>query len=178
MLLLPYERFVIRTRLDPNTVLSRIDGIMERSIGWFGLLYANEGKPYHGKLEDNRFELNRNIHFRNSFLPVIKGRVNPDVQGSIILVAMRLNFCVMIFLTIWFGGLFYGLCSGLMEIIQAGTFAITGYAFLPLGLLLFGYLLTMICFKIEAFRSTNFLSDLLEAQQLIDLGPLETEMNT
>lgn len=178
MLLLPYERFVIRTRLDPNTVLSRIDSIAERPTSRLGLLYTSEGKPYLGKLKDNRFELSRKIHFRNSFLPVIKGRVNPDVGGSIILVTMRLSFCVMIFLTIWFGGAIYGLFSGLIETIQAGEFTITGFAFLPFGLILGSYLLTMICFKYEAFKSTNFLTDLLEAQQLIDLGPLETEMNT
>jgi len=177
---LPYERFVIKTHLDPKTVLSKIDSIAERSTDRFSLFYTSEGKPYFGKIKDNRFEITRIIHFRNSFLPVIKGRANLDVNGSIIMVTMRLSICVIIFLSIWFGGLIYGFFSGLTEIIQSGEFAhvsFDGFAIF-LGFLLFGYLLTIIGFKYESLKSKAFLTDLLEARQIIELHLLETEMNT
>ncbi len=178
MLFLPYERFVIKTHLDPKTVLARIDSIAERPTGI--LFYTDEGKPYLGKLRDNRFELSRYIRFRNSFLPVIKGRVNPDVNGSIIMVTMRVSICVIIFMSVWFGGIIYGFFSGLVKIIQSGKWATTNFEGIAifLGFLLFGYLLTMVGFKYESMKSEDFLTDLLEADQVIDLGFLETEMNT
>lgn len=178
MMFLPYERFVIKTHLDPNTVLSKIDSIAERPTDRFSLFYTNEGKPYLGNLKDNCFELNRYIHFRNSFLPVIKGRVNLDVHGSIIMVTMRLSICVIIFLSVCLGEIVYGSFSRLVETIQSGEFATVDLVVHPFGLLLFLYLFTMIFFKYESLKSKFFLTDLLEAQQVIELGLLETELNT
>jgi hypothetical protein len=182
MMFLPYERFVIKTHLDPNSVLSKLETVAE-TTSRFSLFSTEERKPYWGKFKDNRFEINRRIHFRNSFLPVIKGRVNLDVTGSIIMVTMHLEIIVIVFLCIWFGGIIYSfprLISELITVIQSGDFANVnsmGFA-LPLGLLLFGYLLTMIAFKYEAINSKTFLTDLLEAKQIIELGLFETELNT
>lgn len=182
MRLLPYERFVIKTHLDPNSVLSKIEGITE-TTSRISLFSTEERKPYWGKFKDNRFNINRRIHFRNSFLPVIKGRVNLDVNGSIIMVTMQLEILVIIVLCIWFGGILYSfprLFIELYELVRSGKFStvnMAGFA-LPLGLLLFGYLVVMIAFKYEAMNSKAVLTNLLEAQQVIELGLFETELNT
>lgn len=179
---LPYERFVIKTHLDPNLVLSKIESVAE-TTSRFSLFSTEERKPYWGKFKDNRFEINRRIHFRNSFLPVIKGRVNLDVNGSIIMVTMHLEVLVILFLGIWFGGVissFPRLVSELIVIIRSGEFAnvnLVGFL-VPVGLILFMYLVTLIVFKHEAMNSKAFLMDLLKAHQVIELGLFETELNT
>jgi hypothetical protein len=182
MKFLPYERFVIKTHLDPNSVLSKIESIAE-TTNRFSFFSTEEWKPYWGKFKDNRFKINRRIHFRNSFLPVIKGRVNLDINGSIIMVTMHLEILVIMVLCIWFGGIFYSfprLISELVVIIRSGEIASTDLVELaiPLGFLLFGYLLTTITFKYEAMNSKAFLTKLLDAHQVVELGLFETELNT
>lgn len=64
---------------------------------------------------------------------------------------MRMHIFVYIFLTIWCVGVVIGLIAILISLFNKGKF--NSVIFVPLGMLLFAYLLITIGFKSESSRS-------------------------
>lgn len=179
MTFLPYEKFVIKTHLAPDIILKRLDGATETGIRWG--FFWQEHKPYRGKITGYEFKISRWNSYRNDFRPIIKGRINPELGGSGVYVTMSMDLSVIVFMCLWLG--FFLLISlasigQVLAIFQSGFSLerLVSIAF-PLGFLLFGYLLTIVSFKIEAIQSRKFLNNLLESNNVIELGLFETEPN-
>lgn len=164
-LLLPFERLTIPTSLTFSEVLERLDEVVEPPKIFRITLFKRPDKPYEGTISGNTFKISRIITGRNSFLPLIQGEIYPQSLGCSIKISMNLHKIVIIFMIYW-----------LSIIGSIGMFALfawfvdrsVGPIFLPLlGMFIFGWLLCLIPFKLEAKATTKFLFNLL-GEELVD----------
>ncbi len=73
---------------------------------------------------------------------------------------MRLHLFVLIFLGIWIGGVVFALLRTFIASDKSGS----ALSFLPLGMLLFVYLLTNLAFKFESNKAEKDLQQLWKAE--------------
>jgi hypothetical protein len=163
--LVPFERLIIPTTLTFSEVLERLNEVVEPPKIFRITLFKRPAKPYEGTISGNTFKISRIIRGRNSFLPVIEGAIYPESFGCSIEIKMSLHKIVIVFMIYW-----------LSIIGSVGMFALfawfvdrsVGPIFLPLlGMFIFGWLLCLIPFKIEAKATTKFLLTLF-AQEITD----------
>jgi hypothetical protein len=74
MWLLPYRSFTIESPLEPSAARARLNDAIQPTR-WFRSSPATA--PFEGVLDGTRFQLQRVIRYRNSFLPVVKGVLQP-----------------------------------------------------------------------------------------------------
>ncbi|MEM6264266.1 MAG: hypothetical protein AAGI38_17255 [Bacteroidota bacterium] len=161
---LPYENLTYRTPLTPEEILKRIDDVIEpkKMFRMKGGFWGNsDHKPYEGSIKDLSFKMTRIISYRNSFLPVIKGKIGRDINGTKVEVSMRLNSFVLVFMAIWMAGV------GLACVVMLPLFTFEGtfdyLNLIPYGMLLFGHVLVTGGFKYESTRSKKDLATFLKA---------------
>src|SRR5262249_53828994 len=107
-----------------------------------------------GSANDEGFRLQRIIYYRNSFLPVVKGRFVEGNLGTDILVSMTLHPLVLLFMLVWFGLL----ASMVVSVVRDGS----NLAMLPMpfGLILFGWIVVQLGFSSEADKARKIIQDL------------------
>jgi hypothetical protein len=164
-MLLPYQTRVFQSALSEAQVLERLRDAVEPER-WFRVRAAV--RPFEGTVEGRTFRIQRIIRYRNSFLPLLHGKVEPTPGGPVqILVAFRLAPSVTAFMTLWFGLL---LLIGSRVLRQASA---PGHA-QPLlavgGMLVFGVVLVVGGFGVEASRATRLLEELFSARQSPPIG--------
>jgi hypothetical protein len=164
----PYDRFTIKTYLSPEAARAKL----ERNIEPHKLirLLGSHDKPYQGAIEGYRFQVTRIIHYRNSFLPVISGEIQPDYGGALVTITMRPHGFVLFFMIIWLGMVGMGLLTFLaafMNNVLAG-FPITSSD--TTGVVMAGLMFVLGAgtsvggYKFEAVKSRRFFEELFEAQ--------------
>ncbi len=101
MKFLPYDQFSIHTPQHRLEVIDKLDAQIEapKAIRWG---FSHNHAPYEGTISTSGFEIHRIIHYRNSFLPMIRGRFESTAAGTTIHITMRLNSFVTAFLIFWF----------------------------------------------------------------------------
>ncbi|MEG4120108.1 hypothetical protein QUA43_21900 [Microcoleus sp. N9_B4] len=160
-LFIPFETLTITTSLTFSEVVSRLDEVVTppklfRITLPFG---SPPAKPYEGKISGKRFKINRIIIGRNSFIPIIEGDIHTQNFGCYIKIRMSLHKIVLGFMILWLwttGSI--GMFSLFAWLVEPSV----GPIFLPiLGMFIFGWLLCLITFKIEAKAAIKFLSILL-----------------
>jgi hypothetical protein len=68
----------------------------------FGFSRHHVHAPYKGTVDETGFKISRIIHYRNSFLPVIRGRFETQADGkTVIYIQMSPHSYVMAFLGLW-----------------------------------------------------------------------------
>ena len=157
MSILPYEKLIINTNLTSEEIIEKLNEYIE-PYQPFRNKFKPPNKPYNGKIDGNNFTIARNINYRNSFLPIVKGKIISDYQGSIINITLSLHPVIIVFIGFWLymtGGMGFFF---LISMITSGEFMLGGL--IPLGMFIFGCLLTIIPFKVEAKIAKKFLQDL------------------
>jgi hypothetical protein len=171
MILLPYERFKIRTNLGKPELLERLADSIEPRV--FFRSFKGNVSPFEGSIEGSHFEINRILRYRNSFQPMISGDIASDNTGCSISITMNLHIIVLIFMIFWL------FTTGIFFISELGPFftSLQQTGTVDLGLLvtagdmfLFGYALMQVCFKIESSISKKFLRELFQAEEFIEMG--------
>jgi hypothetical protein len=100
MKLLPYDSFTIQTRDPLPLVRQRLKAQVEDRRIRFG--FSRSHAPYEGTVSETGFKISRIIHYRNSFLPVIRGHFETQLDGTTaIQIQMGLHPLVMTFLGFW-----------------------------------------------------------------------------
>lgn len=159
---LPIENIIYTTKLTKEQTIQKLtDNIeAEKSFG-FGAQNYTYSKPYIGKIIGNNFEVKRVISYSNSFLPQIKGEIYSEFDGTKIKVNMKPHSFVLVFMTIWFGGVFIGCIATTFALF---TKEFTPFFLIPFGMLLFGITLLYGAFKTESKTSKKDLLEILEAE--------------
>ncbi|MEG3843181.1 hypothetical protein [Microcoleus sp. herbarium14] len=159
--LIPFESLTITTSLTFSEVGRRLDEVVTPpKLFRIILPFAPPpAKPYEGTISGNTFKINRIVIGRNSFFPIIKGDIHSQPFGCSITIRMSLHKIVVAFMILWLwttGSIgMFALFAWLVE-------PSVGPIFLPiLGMFVFGWLLCLIPFKIEAKSATKFLCILL-----------------
>ncbi|WP_210411434.1 hypothetical protein [Oceanispirochaeta crateris] len=105
-------------------------------------------KVFHGQVHQDHFKIYRQISYRNSFLPQIKGRMTQKENKTIIDVSMKLHPFVIAFMTLWFSGLISACMSFFLSPWKP-------FFFVPIIMLIFGILLCTLPFWYEVKKSKN-----------------------
>jgi hypothetical protein len=161
MLLLPQEILVYRSTLGIQQIHERLVTYVEPQINGFVGWKKKRQKQYEGTVDRNGFEITRIIGYRNSFLPVISGRIKATESQTVITITMRLHLFVRVFLTIWCGMAILFLVIYITKSIQERLF--DPATLLPIALLIFMYSLTTRSFKMESKKAKEDLLEMLLA---------------
>lgn len=161
---MPFYRLRLHTRLSPADAMQRLASLVRGSPSFGETLskaFSFGGVPDHqyfiGQAQGDRFSIHRNIGYRNSFLPKIKGRICSEFPGSLIEVTMHLNAFTALFMAFWLG------VVGFVAL-TAVSRGLTLNAAIPAGMFVFGILLLTVGFFPEAIKARNKLKSLLEAE--------------
>jgi hypothetical protein len=154
---MPYYNFQLQVSLPPEAVAERIRAITSaKPAGFFAqarTVWSGIGSNvFLGEVHGDSFSLQRNISYRNSFLPQIKGKVFQGGGGTTVDVRMCLNPFAAIFMLIWLGGVGSAAVSILYD---------DAMSLVPLGMFVLGLVLTAAGFFPEAFKAKRLLTDLL-----------------
>lgn len=158
------DRFTIITPLSQDEVKQRLESVVEppkRQI--FAIPSTWKRKPYQGTISANSFRIERVIGYRNSFLPIIQGKLTQLNQNTSIEISMDMSTFIFAFMSLWllFAGFmaFCALCTGISE-------GRLGWMHLgPIALLVFGIAMPKIGFQVEANKSKAFLYKLFAADE-------------
>ncbi|MGX5686200.1 hypothetical protein ACWKWW_16760 [Chryseobacterium cucumeris] len=156
---LPFERIIYRTSLSEQEVLTRLSGFVEPKKFGLGKNYIKE---YEGSVDNNSFEISRVIQYRNSFLPQINGKIQNGNNGTQIQVTMSLNAFVFFFLIVWCSFALIFFIGVSIKTIREKEISVE--LFLPLGVFLFVYALTMVGFKSESKQAKEYLRRSFDAE--------------
>jgi hypothetical protein len=152
------ERFTINSSLNSELIRRKLLEVVEppqRNIWSF----RKTNKPYEGEISEYTFKIRRIINYRNSFLPVIQGRISSEGMGSKIEIEMRLHTFVFMFILFWLGTVGNISILSFLSMIYERKF--DPDLLIPFGMFTFGFLLASIAFKFETKVAKKFLIDLL-----------------
>jgi len=148
-------RFCIESLLQPAEVSQRIQLLSREAAGLltYGWTFGPDvGPPFLGTVKGSRFSLRRDIHYRNAFLPMLKGIIRPSPAGSRVVVIMHLHPFVLVFMLAWFGALG---ASALSALASHGPVL----AIVPGGLFIFGAVVMALGFYPEALKARRILEE-------------------
>ena len=167
--LLPIENLVFHSALNQETLLAQLQNEVEApKLFKFGVANNSYSKKYIGTIHNNRFEIKRVITYRNSFLPLIKGEIKNDNNGSEINVKMSLNKIVQVFMSIWLSVVSVACFGILFGLIFKNIFKIepSFFMLIPFFMLVFGVLMVSFGFKLESKKSIHDLEEILKARNI------------
>lgn len=160
---LPTEDITYKTSLKEEEVLARLaDNIEPEKLFRVAVFLNGSDHPYEGEIIGQNFSIRRIIGYRNSFLPRITGVVEKDYNGTIIKVKMRLHLLPLVAVGILTAILGFISLLALAQAMQRS--ALESQKIIPLGLLIFIYLITMGGFKYESSQSKGDLQEMFEAE--------------
>jgi hypothetical protein len=173
MFFIPYGHIQIRSKFRVDELENRLKDQLEPHSIVSGMLRGNH-KYFQGSIENGEFKISRIIHYRNSFRPVIIGKLQPEIDHTVIELTIRLDFVVVAVLLLIVGSFILPMFSLLFQSLLFGQgveflqYLPEGYwlkfVFSSIGTFLFFYLFVMIPFNIEAGKATKYLDELFENQ--------------
>lgn len=145
------DDYQLQTLLDEKVVIQRIweETTEEREIHFF-FGKAKSQKMFEGKISGNSFQLRRIINYKNSFLPQINGTVQQDSSVTTISISSRLPLPVFVFLVVWTSFCSIGAIVGIISFLYSKE--TDPGSFIPLGMVFFGYILTLATYNYENER--------------------------
>jgi hypothetical protein len=173
-MILPRQTFTLASPLYPDQAVAALravmrppgDGAEEESA-------LDDSVVFTGRCDETSFELTRVIRYRNSFLPVVSGRIEGGAgPASRIHVVLRLYREVRIFMAVWLGGVALGILATLGAALHlfGRPFVHNGRepGFLPVfiacGLFCAGFGLMHGAFHGEAKKARAFLVKIFKAE--------------
>ncbi len=161
--IIPYEKVTFCTNLSKNETRGRLNSQITADLN-MGLLSGSPiSKTYFiGKFTDYQFEIRRAINYQNSFLPMIQGEILSEFDGCSVSLTLRLHKFVRIFLLL-FGTL--GLLFGTLYGFSSQDDFIKGLC-LPIGMVLFTYILALVGFKAESQPALKYIQKLIEGTRV------------
>ncbi len=170
---LPYEKLLYQSALSKEDLLEHLkNNIGEGNPIGFGPKKSSNNKSYYGKVINNRFEIMRNINYRNSFIPKIYGEVSDGFNGAKIKVEMKLLLLVKIFMIIWLSITFSICIATVSSLFTQSNSPIGFFLLIPFIMFLFGSAMVIFGFKYESKKSIKDLEVLLKAKIIPQNAPL------
>ncbi|OFZ19107.1 MAG: hypothetical protein A2X94_10180 [Bdellovibrionales bacterium GWB1_55_8] len=160
-LLLPTRKVVIDCHFGMDEARNRIENSIQPMRSFREHLYDINGKPFEGTFAHDSFKVTRVIRYRNSFLPVITGRLEWTGEACRLSLNMTLRPFVRAFMLIWLGAAFFGCVEVTYAVISAQA-SFSAELAIPYGILIFGFLLMRFAFRPEANKASQYFQELLQ----------------
>ena len=152
---MPFYLTTLHTPLSPAEAAAALAAITRAPSrrGWFaGPAIATTDSTFTGAVSEDGFRISRTISYRNSFLPLIEGRLRATPQGSEVRLLMRLFYPVLAFIAVF--------AFTLVRMLDNAGHDLGGYAlFTPL----FALVLTLAAFIPEALIARRRIARALQA---------------
>lgn len=154
---MPFYSFQLSVPAPPDVVAERIRRVVSPTPNLWGTLASSwkrpqaSSSPFLGSVENLTFRIRRNIQYRNSFLPMIRGKINPMPTGSRVNVFMYMHPFSLAFMLVWFG--FLVLIESRVADMNIAR------SFVPIGMAVFGLALSLGGFFFEALKVMPLLSE-------------------
>ena len=165
MKIFPYDRFQLISSYSKHDAIEHL----QRNTAPTQLFrFSKPNEAYTGSVYENGFKISPTIEYRNSFKPVIVGNFLSHHSGVKISVTQRLHLVVIIFLITWIVGVvgIGGLISLVpMDSLSDGPPENQFFRIVPLGMLLFVWMLTTGGFWWEARHTKEALMKFLDATE-------------
>ena len=154
MQLLPHETFTLRSPEPLSKIIEKLEAKIEppKAIRWG---FSRRHLPYEGTISHSGFQIHRIIHYRNSFLPIIRGEFESLPNETLVHITMRLNPAVKIFLIIWFS-FWYSVAAPFF------FYDVTFEAFFFVGMPIFILIVFWYAFWYEVNRSRRELTQIIQ----------------
>ena len=159
MKLWPSDSYEIQTPIQLEEVVRRLEEQIEPAK-WFRISHTH--KFFQGEVSREGFKITRIVHYRNSFLPVIRGTFKQGEPGVTVLIRMRLHPFVTAFMYFWFGGVSLGILAVIAGLLSGQT-KIQPMMIIPFGMIIIGWALITGGFWFEAKKQKAMLIAMLEA---------------
>ena len=152
---MPFYRFQIDVNLPSQVVVERLKAIVGDKPSFWGAMtrpFRGTGTlPFIGTVQEDSFRIQRDISYRNSFLPLVWGRIEPTGTSTRVSVTMFIRPLVAVFMTSWLG--------------MAGNFALSSPATpIAWGMVIFGIALTVGAFFPEALKAKRLICNAVDTQ--------------
>lgn len=158
MRLIPYNSFKIQTLLGKKDIEERLNHNVVSSIT-YPLQPGTKEKPlFRGSVSEDGFKIVRVIRGRNSFLPIVIGKVNPCPYGYELSVKMRLNWFVFALMTFYIVG--SGGMALLLLLVSIASHDFSWHNLFAFTLFAFGIILSNVTFQKEASITRTFFTNL------------------
>ena len=152
--LIPYQRFEIKTRLSQEAARQKLQEIVEpRKLMRFGL--SRKHNLFEGEIEGTAFKISRIIHYRNSFLPILVGQIQDDLDASTLRITARLHWFILLF---WIFFAFAVAAGGLIAGDPSELWVI-------LPVFFFFYVVPTAAFNWELYKAQQVLNEQLEVDK-------------
>ena len=169
MKFLPYEKITIKSNLRPDVVGKVIEDSIKSSKN-------SSEKIFRGKVYEDHFKITPwYFFFYNGYLPVLQGKITPDINGSIVKVTIRPDLIQITGLVFFLLVMLFGFAYEINAIITTGqiTRQIQGELLLFLGLFVFFYIISMISYKPNIIKYKKMFIGMLDAKDVIRHGLFE-----
>lgn len=156
MLFLPFDKFEIETTRTKSMVQHDLE--CNTNIGTVFSLFSGGPCFFNGRVEGSSFTIGKNIFGRNSFLPIIHGKILETENGCIVKINMRMSVFTMLFMAFWLTMsapfAFSYVYSLFTDVAAVGSQPFpTMFAF--------GYILMMAAYKIPAIECRRKLNEII-----------------
>ena len=158
MKIIPSAKAEFTTDLSTDEVYN----ILKKNVQPRKFLSFDIGKkekiPFEGSVEKNQFNIQRNINYKNSFIPQIIGTFTNERGKTKISVNLKLLNLVYFFVILLIGFSLFILLMG----IYFNRISDIDFIIFPLGFIIFTLLLTRFGFYIEKNKSLEKLKEVLQ----------------
>ncbi|MEP0214465.1 MAG: hypothetical protein ABJD66_14690 [Cellulophaga sp.] len=122
MKIIPSDKIEILTTLSNQEVRKILtENIRPKKGLKIGFNKSQEKELFEGNFEQDRFEMQRIITGRNSFLPQIKGQIQPNINGTKLVADLKVHTFVIIFMIFWLTFDGFAFIMGIIGVINQGT---------------------------------------------------------
>jgi hypothetical protein len=165
MPLLPPNPLIIDSPLSADEALARLRAATG-APRW--VRFRAPATPFEGEVTGHEFRIRRAINYQNSWLPRIRGHVEPRAEGCQLTARMSLHPLVMLFMLAWFGAVLAFAVPGLLLLLRAGDPGLLAFDGM---MLLFGGGLSLGAYGYEANAARDRLTALLGSRRTANLAP-------
>ena len=147
----------IKTPKSKNEIINILKENTHEDIPLLKAVYDDNvfKKYFRGVISEDSFKLQRCTRGQISLFPLVYGNIKESRDGTEINIKIKRYKAVNIFFGFWFSGLF--VLSLLITIVA------TRYCFIPFAMMLFGFLLNIIPYKIESKKAIEKLKSIFSA---------------
>jgi len=163
MKIIPSDKIEILTTLSNQEVRKILTKNIRPKKGLkIGFNKSQEKELFEGNFEQDRFEMQRIITGRNSFLPQIKGKIQPNINGTKLVADLKVHTFVIIFMIFWLTFVGFAFIMGIIGVINQGTNPFL--LIFPLIMIGFGIGLVNYGFNSQKDKSINDLKRIINGQ--------------
>ena len=150
----PYYRQTFVSSYSKEEILEKVRKVTQEGINYRESAVSKH--EFNGTVGTNSFELSRIITQSNTFLPLIKGRIESTSTGSILFITCEMFYTTRVLLVLW------SIIPLLIFILN--LFLVNGYFYALLALFfgLFNYMITVANFHRQRKISMELIHRILE----------------